>query len=202
MSIISKVRSVELLFDRLDKEILVFQSSTKLHCVSGCGHCCTKPDIDATPLEFLPFAYHLFLNGNAEKMLDQLKLESSGICVIYAPLSLGNKNQGSCSEYTHRGLICRLFGYGASRDKFGALRLATCKIIKEGQAVNYQSGIDSIAKGLQVPIFSDYYQNLAQIDFRMGNTIIPINQAIKMAIEEVLSYYAYRPLPNGFKGAA
>lgn len=202
MSIARKVRSVERLFELLDQEITAFKSETKLYCVTGCGHCCTKPDIDATPLEFLPFAFHLFLTGQAEITLEKLKLDSSGICMIYAPLSLTDKDNGSCSEYKHRGLICRLFGYGASRDKYGELRLATCKIIKEGQIKTYKEATNSIAKGLEVPIFSDYYHKLAQIDFRLGNTIVPINKAIELAIEEVLHHYAYRPLPRGFKGAA
>lgn len=60
MSIESKVRLVELLFDRLENEITDFKLQTNLHCLSGCGKCCTKPDIDASPLEFLPWAFHLF----------------------------------------------------------------------------------------------------------------------------------------------
>jgi hypothetical protein len=39
--------------------------------------------------------------------------------------------------------------------------------------------------------------NLSQIDFQLGNVIVPINKALKLAIEEVLQYYAYRPLPSG-----
>jgi len=39
--------------------------------------------------------------------------------------------------------------------------------------------------------------NLSQIDFKLGNVVVPINQALKLAIEEVLHYYAYRPMPNG-----
>lgn len=33
---------------------------------------------------------------------------------------------------------------------------------------------------------------LNQIDFNLGNIILPINKALKMALEEVLQYYAYR----------
>jgi hypothetical protein len=39
--------------------------------------------------------------------------------------------------------------------------------------------------------------NLSQIDFQLGNVIVPINKALKLAIEEVLQYYAYRPMPSG-----
>jgi hypothetical protein len=43
---------------------------------------------------------------------------------------------------------------------------------------------------------------LSQIDFRMGVLLLPINEALKIAIEEVLHYYAYRPFPNGLGNIA
>ena len=202
MTIESRVSLVEELYKNLDLEIAEFQSHTKLSCVSGCGKCCTKPDIDASPLEFLPWAFHLFLEGEAEIVLKKLNLRESSICHIYSPLSLLHNTSGSCSEYKYRGLICRLFGYGATKDKYGALRLATCKIIKESQTENFNKSTEAINKGLPVPIFTDYYMNLSQIDFRMGNVIVPVNTALKLAIEEVLQYYAYRDLPEGFPNCA
>lgn len=202
MAIETKVRLVEKLFHRLENEISVFQSETSLHCLSGCGKCCTKPDIDASPLEFLPWAFHLFLNGQAEIMLDILKTKTSSNCQLYQPLTIIDRINGSCSNYKYRGLICRLFGYAASRDKLGELRLATCKIIKENQQEAFADTEEAIKNGLYIPIFTDYYMNLAQIDYRLGNTILPINQAIKIAIEEVLHYYAYRPFPGGLEHIA
>ena len=201
MSIERRVRLVEQLFQHLEVEITEFQTKTKLGCVAGCGKCCTT-SIDASPLEFLPYAFHLYLNGNAEKVLDELNIRESTICHIYNPLSALDSSQGSCSTYPYRGLICRLFGFGANKDKYGQLRLATCKIIKEGQQTNYDNSTEAINKGLPVPIFTDYYMNLSQIDFRLGNIILPINKAIKLAIEEVLQYYTYRPMPSGFNNCA
>ena len=202
MSIARKVRSVERLFGRLDQEIKAFQTTSGIHCLSGCGHCCTKPDIDATPLEFLPYAFDLFLRNQAEVMLERLRNEASPICVIYAPLSVDNKSKGSCGTYAYRGLICRLFGYGATRDKFGQLRLATCKLIKEAQAEQYTQTVEDLKNGMQIPIFSDYYQRLAQIDMRLGTTYLPVNKALEEAIETVLHHYAYRPFPRKFKRVA
>jgi hypothetical protein len=95
-----------------------------------------------------------------------------------------------------------LFGYAATKDKYGQLRLATCKIIKTEQVKNFENASNLIQNGLPVPIFTDYYMNLSQIDYHLGNIILPINKALKYAIEEVLQYYAYRPLPNGFKNIA
>jgi Fe-S-cluster containining protein len=202
MGIERKVKLVEQLFDRLDGELIGFQSKTGLRCVSGCGKCCTTPHIDASPLEFLPWAFHLYLNGQAEIVLDELNQTSKKLCHIYRPVSIVDSDNGSCSNYKYRGLICRLFGYAASRDNLGKLRLATCKIIKENQSENYKNTTVAIANGLYVPIFSDYYMHLSQIDFRLGKTMLPINEALKTAIEEVLHYYAYRPFPGGLKVTA
>ncbi|MGB5555130.1 MAG: YkgJ family cysteine cluster protein [Flavobacteriaceae bacterium] len=202
MSIERKVRSVEQLFFGLDQEISKFQNESGLGCKAGCGKCCTHPDVDASPLEFLPWAFHLFLNGTAEITLAELNTSSNAICHIYSPLSPVENTKGSCGDYKYRGLICRLFGFGANRDKYGALRLATCKVIKESQADAYAHAKEAIGKNMQVPIFTDYYMRLGQIDYRMGAIILPINKALKMAIEEVLQYYAYRPFPKGYKSIA
>jgi len=197
-----KVRLVEELFERLEKEISVFKSETSLHCLAGCGKCCSKPDIDASPLEFIPWAMHLFLNGQAEEVLLELDHSFISTCHIYRPLALIEEFNGSCSNYRYRGLICRLFGYAASRDKYGELRLATCKIIKDDQRENYNNTEEAISKGLYVPIFTDHYMQLAQIDYKLATIILPINEALKMAIEEVLQYYAYRPFPGGLENIA
>lgn len=197
MAIARKVQLVERLFYQLEQESAQFVKASGLGCVSGCGKCCTYPDVEASPLEFLPWAFHLFLNGEAEKMLQTLNVTHVSTCLIYKPLSV--VDQGRCSNYKYRGLICRLFGFGASTDKYGKLRLATCKIIKEGQSKNYNSTVEAIDKGLHVPIFTNYYMQLNQIDFNLGNIILPINKALKMALEEVLHYYAYRPFPSDHK---
>lgn len=198
MSIKRRVELVEELFDQLEQEGTQFQKKSGLGCVAGCGKCCNYPDIEASPLEFLPWAFHLFLNGEAEKTLDSLKNSVFTSCSIYKPSSIIDK--GSCGNYKYRGLICRLFGFAANTDKYGNLRLATCKIIKEGQTEKYNSTSEAIAKGLNVPIFTEYYMQLNQIDFRMGNIIVTVNKALEMALEEVLQYYAYRPFPGEDNG--
>ncbi len=202
MSIEKRVFLVEQLFENLDLEISKFQSKTNLYCKIGCGKCCTNPEINASPLEFLPYAFHLYLNGQAEKVRTELIHKTTSICYVYSPLSIIDKHSGSCNNYKYRGLICRLFGYGANTDKYGKLRMSTCSIIKQNQAANYEKTSIDINNGLDIPIFTDYYMKLSQIDFKLGNIIIPINKAIEYAIEEVLQYYAYRPMPSGFENCA
>src|ERR1041384_6961603 len=101
MTIEEKVREVEAVFQKLDGEISAFQSSTGIHCKFGCGKCCFKPDIEATPLEFLPFALHLFKTNQAEDWLTRLTEANADVCMILHPHQSG---AGLCSEYVHRGL--------------------------------------------------------------------------------------------------
>jgi uncharacterized protein len=114
------------------------------------------------------------LNNQASLVLEKLKEKNSSICHIYSPSGGIDKNMGQCSNYAFRGLICRLFGFGANSDKHGLLRLETCQIIKERQAENYTLAVGKINEGTYVPIFTEYYMNLAQIDFTLGNIIVPI----------------------------
>lgn len=203
MSIEQKVKWVENLYAQLDLEIAQFQNQTQLQCLTGCGNCCNNATIEASPLEFLPWAFHMFLIGKAEDALKALKPKvKHSICHIYSPLSLTDTIMGSCNDYPYRGLICRLFGYAASRDKYGKQRLVTCKRIKENQETFYNEANEAINNGLYVPMFTDYYMQLSQIDFRLGNTIVPINKALKLALEEVLQYYAYRPFPGNLEKIA
>lgn len=202
MEIEERVKQVEALFDRLEIEITDFKSQTHLSCKAGCGKCCSTPNIDASPLEFLPWAFHLFLNGKAEETLKILSNTASKNCLLYRPLSVLEHHKGNCSNYRYRGLICRLFGYAANTDKYGKLRLATCKIIKKEQQENFILAEEAINKDTYVPIFTNYYMQLAQIDLRLGVMLLPINEALKIAIQEVLHYYAYRPFPDGLRDIA
>lgn len=184
-----KVKAVNAVFEKLDAEIAGFQSRTTLHCKSGCGKCCFKPDIEATVLEFLPFAGHLYQNGWAEAWHKQLEGANSPICQILNPLQTG---VGLCTHYQHRGLICRLFGYSARTNKFGKKELVTCAIIKTEQAMAFEKAEWGIQEGEEVPVMSNYYMQLHTIDQDLTRNFYPINTAIKKAIEEALHYYAYR----------
>lgn len=194
MSIERRVHLVEDLYHQLEQESIQFEKSSGIHCLAACGKCCSYPDIEASPLEFLPWAFHLFLEGEAEKTLKKLNVNHDSTCIIFSHLT--TSNIGHCSNYKYRGLICRLFGGAANRDKNGNLRMVSCQLIKKQQSENYKKTTKALTKGLYVPVFTDYYMQLNQIDFHLGNVMLPINKALKMALEEVLQYYAYRPLPH------
>src|SRR5260221_11958013 len=189
MTLAEKVKAVESVFGELDGEIAAFQSSTSLHCKWGCGKCCFKPDIEATILEFLPYALYLYRQDRALDWLKKLEETDSSICLILNPTQSG---AGLCSEYPHRGLICRLFGYSARTNKYGKRELVTCQIIKTGQTQKFSEAEKKIEEGMDVPVMNAYYMQLASIDFEMAREYYPINKAIRKAIEMVLHFYAYR----------
>jgi Fe-S-cluster containining protein len=188
-SLPEKVRAVKKVYARLDKEIAKMQQSSGLHCLAGCGECCKKPDIEATPLEFLPLALQLFDEGRAETALTEIRSSNNSLCYVFRPhvTNFG----GLCNEYPHRGLICRLFGFTARRNKEGASELVTCKLLKEQQSEAYQQVVNDLQSGKKIPVMSDYYTRVYSIDPNLVK-FYPINEAIAQAIECVLHYYAYR----------
>ncbi|WP_026135515.1 YkgJ family cysteine cluster protein [Nafulsella turpanensis] len=195
MSIARKVRAVEKVYHQLEQEITKFKEQAPLKCLAGCGTCCQKADIEATVLEFLPLAYHYLLEGRATEVLEKLQQESGPTCSLLK-LAISGGSSGLCSEYAYRGLICRLFGYAASRDKWGQLQLVTCNKIKEGQAALYAEVQERMKAGLEVPVMGRYYSRLSAIDPELSRKFFPINEAMERALEIVLHYFAYRPKPR------
>lgn len=181
------------MFEKLQKEVGQFQAKTRLHCLSGCGKCCTKPDISATVLEFLPLAYHLYKAERALPLLESIeKGDGTSVCHLFQPLVV-DAGSGFCGEYQYRGLICRLFGFSAARDKNGEKKLVTCQLIKTGQQEDFGSASEAIrTNSLYVPLMSDYQSQLMAIDWELGSRFYPVNEAIRRALELVLFYYQYK----------
>ncbi len=178
-------------FRHLEKEVAAFQQATNLSCLTGCGHCCRFPDISATPLEFLPLAYHLHKTGQAEIWYERLASESETLCPLFTPL-LRAGDKGFCKGYEHRGMICRLFGFAAMTDKTGKPRLASCKPLKEERPQDVTRAAAYLEAGGQVPMMRDYYFRLMAIDPRLAERLIPIREAIRQALGTVMAYYAFR----------
>jgi uncharacterized protein len=198
MSIVRKVKAVERLFDRLQIEQVEFQKKTGLGCLPGCGKCCHKSDIHATALEFLPLAMHYFMNDTALDVLQKLREEKSSVCHLLS-LYVQGQSGGLCGNYSYRGLICRIFGFSAMKNKHGLLSMITCREIKQNMPDKYEDAEKNINQGLTIPLTSNYYRQLSSIDPILGEKTYPINEAVARAIEEVLHYYAYRPKPRTYR---
>lgn len=196
MQLHHKVRAVEKVFSSLQKEIESFQGESGLSCVANCGFCCTKADIEASALEFLPLAYALYKKGEAMAWYERMKADiDNPTCSIFRSLK-NAEDKGFCSSYAYRGLICRLFAFSAIRDKYGEKNFIVCKPLKTEKAELIADIKQGIAGGMKIPMMSDYYYQLYAIDEAMGRERMPINRAIVRALEEVMFYYAYRKPPK------
>ncbi len=194
MSIVRKVRAVERIFAALDREVESFRQSTRLHCVAGCGFCCNKPDIEASVIEFLPLAHDFFIKEQAEAVWSFLRNDPQPVCHLFSPGII--MDAGFCNGYVNRGLICRLFGFSARKDKYGKREFTTCKKIKEKQPQQYLDACLGVKIDIAIPVISDYYTKLLRVDFELARQTYPVNIAIRKAIEVVLSHYAYRRKPS------
>ncbi len=201
MSIVRKVRAVERLFAELEAESAAFKTNSGMNCPTGCSRCCTKPDIPCTPLEFLPLALHYFMEGKAHQVLDALQHGKSSVCHLYG-LQVAGSFGGGCSNYEYRGLTCRLFGFATVRNKYNQRVLSTCGVLKEAYPEAVAGVPAYIAEGGVVPSFLVYGARLRDIDPNLGATVLPINEAVAVAIETVLRHYAYRRPPRNLKRTA
>jgi uncharacterized protein len=184
-----KVQAIEEVFSLLDQEMSKFQGWSGLACKIGCGKCCNKPDIEATVLEFLPFALHIYHLNQSVEWLARLEQHPDDLCLFFAPT---RATGGACTEYPFRGLICRLFGFSARTNKYAQREFISCQTIKTEQVEAYGQSVQRIAGGEFVPVMNHYYMRLHSIDRDLAQNFYPINEAIKRAIETVLHHYAYR----------
>lgn len=166
-----------------------FQDWSKLSCKTGCGKCCKKPDIEATILEFLPFAYHVYMLRQSEEWLSKLEKAGGELCFFFNPEAA--EGLGSCAQYKHRGLICRLFGFSARTTKYSTREFVSCQTIKTEQNESFQITAEKVRNGDPVPVMNHYYMRLLAIDPDLARKFYPINKAIRLAIEVVMHHYSY-----------
>lgn len=173
------------ILQQIDRETTSFQTVTGLQCPTGCGRCCQNPEVETTPLEMLPVVMELFRQQEVEQWFSQaLAKQEQGVCVFYKPDPLIDGN-GYCQVYAWRPSLCRLFGFAAIANKQGQPELAACKRHKEVTPQVVSQAQKAIATGVSVPIFSNFTEQLANLDPHQGRSQMPINRALKVAIEWV-----------------
>ena len=173
------------LYGRLDRDIERFKKSTGIKCAAGCGRCCENPEVETTVLECLPIAVELWRQNQAEDWLKKAEARQlSGPCVFYQPHP-HMPGHGRCSVYPWRPLICRLFGFSANTDKNNQTTFVTCATIKKLYADQYIETQTRIGKGLSIPAMFSYSLEVMNINPELGKKQLPINEAIKIAIEKV-----------------
>jgi len=195
MSIKLSVQAVLKFYSKVDRKLSKVKNQTGLRCLPGCGQCCNKADLETTVLEFLPAAQYLFRNNRADEILEKCnRAQDDGICIFYSGINSLERG-GFCTIYEYRGLICRLFGFSASLNKHGNPVLSTCKPIKSEFINEITLADEYINKGINLPVVSQYYSQLYNIDYNLSTRFYPVNKAIRLAIEKVMMDNAFRNIP-------
>ena len=186
------VEEVEKVFEELDAHLQKTAGQSGIKCPDFCGMCCRKIDIEASPIEFMPLAAWLYKTGRVDEFLERLDHPKHPWCACFDPEAT-LRGEWGCQYYEHRGLICRLFGFGFRLNRESLPVLVTCKIMKNTQAEAVaKAGIMAAQNPEEMPIFSHYFMRLLAIDPDLAVPQMPINDAIRIAIEKFYFHYLDR----------
>jgi hypothetical protein len=98
-------------------------------------------------------------------------------------------------------VVCRLFGYAARWDKAGRLELRLCKVMREQSPENpILSSLLDIHR-MDPPVYQDGFFQIASINPEMGFRLLPINAALKAALDYVYWQYPEGRFPRRRKAA-
>lgn len=191
MNIVRRVRAVERLFETLEKDVQKIKDQTGMHCVENCIECCTTSRIVATTVEFLPLAYHLYKNNLAEDFLLRIaQIDDPKICPVLDRFSVNGSRIG-CRHYRQRGLICRLFTYSHYTNKYDRRVIGACKTLQAQQPQQIARANEILQTQAIGPRATTYYQRLQFIDFNGSQKLYPIGDAIRLAIESIVTHFHY-----------
>ncbi|NMH61244.1 YkgJ family cysteine cluster protein [Alteromonas ponticola] len=176
-------------YQLLSSEFGGYQRQTDLSCTNGCGACCNNPQVEASVLEMLPLALHLFDTGQAESYLEKMSESAGFACQLFARHSLDG-SKGACTVYEWRPGICRMFGVAGYRTKTQYPTISVCSTIKSAHPEKYAATLIAITSS-PPPMLANGRQRIAKIDYALGESLLPINQALFSALEKVLVMAAY-----------
>jgi hypothetical protein len=184
--------AVQQVYRELDNHLFETTAKTGMRCVPLCSLCCSTKNIEASPLEFIPFAAWLYESGKVDEFLIRLdKSDQTGHCPLFLP-DAWREGKGACWKYDKRGLICRLFGFGYRLTRDNLPDLVTCKVLKENDPEGIaKAGRFGIENPDSIPLFRNYSMQLYSIDQDLALPQLPINKAIRLAIEKM--YFHYMP---------
>jgi len=189
------------IYHEVDTQTAQIAKSTGLHCPPHCGQCCHSPKIEISVLEALPLALDIYLTHDENKIMDKIEAQDNNpICVIFDP-DPENLDNGRCSRYAMRPLICRLFGYTARKNKYDELEFSGCQVHKAQEDAAYQRAVFALKSGFPFPIGQEFCMQIASLNPQLGHRILPINQAIAEALE-FLYWKHPRQIPKNKKHAS
>ncbi len=190
MNIRETVNNLQKFYEEMASTFSDYQASTGLACLSGCGRCCVNPDVEASVLEMLPFALKIYDQGLLNEWLIKLENPATDYCVLFQGESSG---KGKCGHYLERPSVCRMFGVAGYADKNNQAVLSICKYIRENEpekASEKQKNLDRKS----VPMMSEWVSQICHLGEPAIQRRVPINNAIKQALEKIALFAQYQEL--------
>jgi Fe-S-cluster containining protein len=175
--------NLEKVYGEMAQTFSAYQSGTGLACPPGCGRCCTNPEIEASVLEMIPVALKIHDQGKLEEWLQKLEEKNDPICMIFE--ATGIPGNGRCSFYQERPSVCRMFGVAGTYDKHHQVTHTICKFIKELN-LNIPQATE------QTPLIPLWSTKLTAIDPDLIKNKLPINLALRGALEKIAFYSQYQ----------
>jgi len=175
-------REILRIYAQIDQKVSVFQKTTGIKCLFGCGHCCASGKVKISPLEFIPLAQHLFQRGEVDALWPYLIENQEGTCVFFRE-DLTKFENGHCTVYPWRAATCRLYGFGVKQNKYGTFEPITCQFLKN----DFYKVIKDLDKNNSkdvCPSYDSFMVQIASLDPILGRTPLPVNQAIAKALEK------------------
>jgi Fe-S-cluster containining protein len=178
------------IYDEMGAKFSDYQKASGLYCLEGCGKCCTNPELEASVLEMFPLALRIMDENKLEEWLDKLENPVQDFCLMYEPHS-EDGSKGRCGAYKERPSVCRMFGVAGYYDKHHEITLSVCKLIRE-KYPELTKTWESEASPEKTPMLVTWSYRMAQIDPALIQDRMPINQALKKALERVALYAQYQ----------
>lgn len=86
--------------------------------------------------------------------------------------------------------MCRLFGFGYRLDREGIAELVTCKVLKDNTPEEVDKARQLGYKSPDtIPLFRNYSMQLYSIAPDLAIQQLPVNQAIRIAIEKLYFHF-------------
>lgn len=178
------------IYDDMGSSFAQYQQSSGLHCLEGCGKCCTNPDIEASVLEMLPLAVRLFDEKKLDEWLTKLENPTQEHCLLFESHSEDN-SKGMCGAYKERPSVCRMFGVAGYYNKHHKVTLSVCKLIRDKYPELTVTRTQE-ATAENTPVLVNWSYRMSEIDPALIQDRMPLNQALKLAMEKVAFYAEYQ----------
>jgi len=183
----NKANEIQEILDSVEKIIRNVQLETGLRCPPSCRECCkTSGDsIQVTVTEFLPLSLRLWNEGKATHLLERLdSVYDNDECILFESSSAVSE-EGGCTEYASRPLLCRLFGFSGIINRSGQVIPVVCRYMKIHCPQSVEILLGKLSDGLKIPVFADYSSQIRGVDPYMGANTFPVNLALRRALEYV-----------------